>query len=171
MIVWGGRSPRSSSPFEIPVQTGGVYDPVADTWSPTSTTGAPAPRVRHSAVWTGTRMIVWGGTDFGLNPTSFATGGLYDPQTDSWTPVGSPGAPAARQEHTAVWTGSRMIVWAGRDGSTYFDTGASYDPAADVWTSITTSNAPSARLRHTAVWTGSRMIVWGGYVAAPTEQV
>ena len=32
-----------------------------DSWTPTSTYGAPVARNRHTAVWTGTRMIVWGG--------------------------------------------------------------------------------------------------------------
>ena len=38
------------------------------------------PRV-HTAVWTGSEMIVWGGT--GAN--YFNTGGRYNPNTDSWT--------------------------------------------------------------------------------------
>ena len=32
-----------------------------DTWTPTNTTNAPSGRVDHSAVWTGTEMIMWGG--------------------------------------------------------------------------------------------------------------
>ena len=36
----------------------------------------------HTAVWTGTEMIVWGG---GTNTTSLNTGGRYNPSTDSWT--------------------------------------------------------------------------------------
>ena len=32
-----------------------------DTWTATSTTNAPAARAGHTAVWTGSEMIVWGG--------------------------------------------------------------------------------------------------------------
>ena len=32
-----------------------------ETWTSTRLLGAPAPRMRHTAVWTGTTMIVWGG--------------------------------------------------------------------------------------------------------------
>ena len=32
-----------------------------NTWTATSTAGAPAARERHTAVWTGSEMIVWGG--------------------------------------------------------------------------------------------------------------
>ncbi len=46
-----------------------------DTWLPTSPTGAPTSRYAHSAVWTGTDMIVWGGLN---GPTALDEGGLYD---------------------------------------------------------------------------------------------
>ena len=32
---------------------------------------------------------------------------------DTWTATTTANAPAARQRHTAVWTGSEMIVWGG----------------------------------------------------------
>ena len=41
------------------------------------------------------------------------TGGRYHPAGNSWTAVTTTGAPAARRNHTAVWTGSEMIVWGG----------------------------------------------------------
>src|SRR5262249_13958835 len=36
---------------------------------------------------------------------------------DTWTATSTINAPAARELHTAVWTGSEMIVWGGYDGS------------------------------------------------------
>ena len=59
-------------------------------------------------MWTGSEMIVWGGSWRHLN-----TGGRYNPSTDSWTATSTTNAPAARDGHTAVWTGSEMIVWGG----------------------------------------------------------
>src|SRR5437773_6191677 len=38
---------------------------------------------------------------------------------DTWTPTSTTNAPAGRYEHTAVWTGSEMIVWGGDNGSSY----------------------------------------------------
>ena len=38
-------------------------DALTDTWTATSTTNAPAARYDHTAVWTGSEMIVWGGID------------------------------------------------------------------------------------------------------------
>ena len=153
MLVWGG---------EPTTNTGGLYDPVTDSWTPTSTgAGVPDPRSRHSAVWTGSEMIVWGGLT-GSGETN--TGGRYVPATDSWTAITTGlNCPSARQWHTAVWTGTKMIVWGGTAGSTYFNTGGVYDPAGDAWTATGTGvGVASVRARHTAVWTGTVMVVWGG---------
>ena len=40
---------------------------------------------------------------------------------DTWTATAGP--PDGRQEYTAVWTGSEMIVWGGSGGSSIFNTG------------------------------------------------
>ena len=124
-------------------------------WTATSVVGAPSGRWSHGAVWTGSRMIVWGGLHL------VDTGAAYDPATDTWTSTSTVNAPSVRWAHTTVWTGSRMIVWGGLGGSN-LNTGAAYDPTTDTWTPTSTVNAPTARTTHTAVWTGSRMIVWGG---------
>ena len=55
MIVWGGFT------FSSQTETGGRYNPSADSWTATSTTNAPVKRWDHAAVWTGNEMIVWGG--------------------------------------------------------------------------------------------------------------
>jgi hypothetical protein len=125
-------------------------------WRPVSGVGAPTARSGHTAVWTGTEMIVWGGT-----PTTLA-GGRYDPGTDSWAATSTSGAPVGRTGHSAVWTGTEMIVWGGTAGGSTLATGGRYDPATNTWRSVSTTNAPSARSGHTAVWTGTEMIVWGG---------
>ena len=80
-----------------------------------------------------------------------------------WLATNTNGAPSARIDNTAVWSGSKMLVWGGYDGGDVINTGGIYDPGTDSWALITTSGAPSARTQHTAVWTGSKMLVWGGY--------
>ena len=64
--------------------------------------------------------------------------------------------------HTAVWTGSEMIVWGGYGGSSYLNDGGRYNPAANTWTASPPPAHPPRAAYHTAVWTGSEMIVWGG---------
>jgi N-acetylneuraminic acid mutarotase len=156
MIVWGGEDISGSL-----VNTGGRYNPSTDSWTATSTTNAPSARQSHTAVWTGSEMIVWGGNHFAF-PYYFNTGGRYNPDTDSWIATSTINAPAARNAHTAVWTGSEMIVWGGNDDSGRFNTGGRYNPSTDSWTATTTTNAPDGRDLPTAVWSGSEMIVWGG---------
>ena len=72
------------------------------------------------------------------------------------------GAPDPREDYTAVWTGSEMIVWGGWDGFNALDSGGRYNPSTDSWVATSFSGAPAPRANHTAVWTGTEMIVWGG---------
>lgn len=156
MIIWGGLSTTSA------LNTGGKYDPVTDSWIPISLTNAPTGRHLHTAVWTGSEMIIWGGEGW-LNGSVTNTGGRYSPSTDSWIPTSTTNAPLSRSRHTAVWTGSEMIVWGGRGASAAYNSGGRYNPLSDSWTGTPTAGAPAARYHHTAVWTGSIMVVWGGW--------
>ncbi len=97
--------------------------------------------------------------NYALPVIASPSGGCTD---DTWTATSTTNAPAGRYLHTAVWTGSEMIVWGGYDGISFLNTGGRYNPGTDSWTATSTTNAPAARFIHTAVWTGSEMIVWGG---------
>jgi N-acetylneuraminic acid mutarotase len=157
MIIWGGGN------GSLLFNDGGRYDPFTDTWTPIGTGGAPGARSAHPAVWTGSEMLVWGGYGSGGDPSgSLNDGGRYDPSTDTWTTITTSGAPAGRLSHTAVWTGSEMIVWGGYNGS-YLNDGGRYNPSTDTWVSTTTTGAPTGRYSQVAVWTGTEMIVWGGF--------
>ena len=159
MIVWGGTG---GFPFGGDLNSGGRYDPVTNSWAATNTYNVPEPRSFHTAVWTGSEMIVWGGTGQDVFSSTLNTGGRYDPAIDSWTATNTTDAPSPRNMHTAVWTGSEMIVWGGTGDFINFNSGGRYNPGTDSWTAMT-SIAPYPRYLHTAVWTGTRMIIWGGY--------
>ncbi len=165
MIVWGGSN--DSGQYLI---SGGRYNLATNGWVATSVgAGAPSARSTHFAFWTGSRMIVWGGTN--SSGTYLPTGALYEPITDSW--VATPTSPIQpRSGYSAVWTGSEMIVWGGNSGSIYFNTGGRFDPSSGSWVATSSATSvPAGRVFHTAVWTGTEMIVWGGASAnalAPT---
>lgn len=130
-----------------------------DTWR---TENAPEGRYGHTAIWTGSEMIVWGGFASG----ALSSGGRFDPVTASWRPTATLNAPSPRYLHTAVWADPVMLVWGGVGDGGYQNTGASYDPTTDTWTALpVNAGTPSARYDHTAVWTGTEMIVWGGVTA------
>ncbi len=159
MIVWGGFYSDGSI---HDLDTGGRYNPSADTWTPTAAANAPSARNSHTGVWTGSEMIVWGGFWGPFNNGgNLDTGARYNPATDNWTATSTTNPPTARRDHMAVWTGSEMIIWGGF-GTGAFVTGGRYDPGTDSWTATSTANAPVERVVPTAVWTGSEMIVWGG---------
>jgi N-acetylneuraminic acid mutarotase len=158
MIVWGGWNGTTY------FNTGGRYNPSTDSWVATSTTSAPIARQNHTAVWTGSEMIVWGGYLFDGSSHWLNSGGRYNPAVDSWTATSTTNTPAGREYHTAVWTGSEMIVWGGYNdsGGSGLNTGGRYNPITDSWTATSTTNTPTARRFSTAVWADSEVIVWGG---------
>ncbi len=132
-----------------------------NSWTPTNDLPVSGPG--HTAVWTGSEMIVWGGYDDTTFFGDLNTGGRYNPSTDSWAATSTANAPIARAGHTAVWDGREMIVWGGQDENyAFLNTGGRYDPSTDSWTATSTTNVAAGRTFHTAVWTGSEMIVWGG---------
>lgn len=163
MIIWGGKDGSTYFNDGKMYGLGG-----SGFWTDITTTDAPSTRTGHTAIWTGgdgtndydKKMIVWGG----YNGSSYLdTGGIYDPESDTWTAVSEVYEPTPRANHTAVWTGSVMIIWGGNDDSSWFNTGVIYDPETDSWTTnIPILDAPPERANHTALWTGSKMMVWGG---------
>jgi ankyrin repeat protein/N-acetylneuraminic acid mutarotase len=168
MLVWGGYTDSHSryqgAHADAHLNTGGRYDPSADSWKTITSQGAPSKRFAHTMIWTGKQMIVWGG---GNTTKALNDGGRYNPARDFWRPVSTDGAPSPRLSHVAVWTGKEMLVWGGTTRETdaqsvYFENGARYNPEADTWRPISTIGAPKGRVSATAVWTGTEMLVWGG---------
>ena len=156
MFVWGGYGGG------VRLNTGSGYDPTTGSWAAIADAGAPEIRALHTAVWIGSEMIVWGGYGGTDSVGNLQTGGRYNPGSSSWFPTATSGAPSARSEHTAVWTGSEMIVWGGSSATGPENSGGRYFPVDDSWGATPTAGAPMSRYRHTAVLTSSQMIVWGG---------
>src|SRR5262249_18912284 len=131
-------------------------------------------RAGHSAVWTGTQLILWGGSCVyaypgpsppppdpcaGVNP---AVGMVVDYTTGTSFNTTSTNAPYPALGRSTVWTGREMIIWGGLFNGTPLNQGYGYDPVANAWRQISTSNAPSPRSGHSGVWADGEMIVWGG---------
>ncbi len=169
MVVWGGvyNGPLAGS-VDATIMTnlsdGAVYHPSSDSWTPISMVGSPSARKNTVAIWTGSKMIVWG--DDVNNEANPDNGALYDPNTDTWSAMSNVGAPLHHNETSAVWTGSKMIVFGGSNGGNQFSDGGIYDFSKNSWTAIATpqiSGSPmKVRKANAAVWTGSTLIIWGG---------
>jgi hypothetical protein len=156
MVVWGGWNG-----FAL-LDTGGIYDPVANSWVATSLSGAPSARRGFAAVWTGSLLIVYGGEN-SISAAIDGTGGRFDPSTNTWTATSTTGAPifSLSTLTKGVWSGDRLIVWG--------EGGGRYDPVTNAWSGVSVVGAPAVRRRHSLVWSGSRMIVWGGDFTLPVD--
>ncbi|HMJ92156.1 MAG TPA: kelch repeat-containing protein, partial [Candidatus Acidoferrum sp.] len=168
LVLWGGSawyyhnpSGFGSSIIYYPTNFGARYVPASDSWVALSTSTL-SNRTLHSAVWTGTQMIIWGGRDRDYDALS--NGARYNAAGNNWTSMTIPpasGEPGPRTSPSAVWTGDALIVWGGLNGGTALRSGGIYRPGIG-WTNTPDIGAPSARFNHTAVWNGSEMIIWGG---------
>jgi Kelch motif len=137
---------------------------VGDTerWVPLSTTGNPGARREHAAVWSGTELLVVGGTSCGgrcgpgpIPPPGWRQGGRYNTVTNTWRSMADPPTTSI---DAAVWDGSEML--------TFGEGGLAYDPVRDAWRTLPATGAPAARTQGVVVWTGAEMLVWGGSGAA-----
>jgi hypothetical protein len=121
-------------------------------------------------------MAIWGGSvDWNSDGTAAGSGAIYNPSTDSWTPISSANAPAGGDGRWAdegergvdlVWTGSRLIAIAintqsSATGSWIHPAGA-YDPQTGAWERIETAGAPGGR-PYFAAWNGQKLFVAGSY--------
>jgi len=146
-----------------------------DTWTPVNNAdvvGKPSPRHYHTAVWTGTEMIIWGGRALNPpgNPIYLGDGGRYVPATDTWVGLTGTGAPVPRVLHGASWSGTEMIVWGGAsDTLGLLNTGGRYNPTSNTWVATSIAGAPSGRANHTQEWVGSTLVVWGGLEPSVTN--
>ncbi len=145
--------------YEIPARS--KRAPTANSWTATVVNATtPSERYNHTAIWTGSEMIVWGGRD---SQSVMSSGAKYYPATNSWGSMTSGGGTApSRSDHTAVWTGSEMWIWGGWNG-TEMNSGARYNLTYNSWSAMETTNAPTDRRYHSAFWSGSDMVIWGGW--------
>jgi hypothetical protein len=138
-----GRATRSTT------TSGGAWQPLPQ---------APiADRSFEGVVWTGTEMIVWGGTRSGK---ALSDGAAYNPATSSWRTIAPLPAGVRGYAAGAVWTGEAAVFWAGNspDGPAV---GAVYDPGADTWRSL--PDGPlGPREGYASVWTGKELVLIGG---------
>jgi Galactose oxidase, central domain len=74
-----------------------------------------------------------------------------------------PTAPIApRDDAAAVWTGTEMIVWGGRNAKgTPLSDGATYNPNSRTWKQLPSSPL-SPRIDPMYAWIDGQLVVWGG---------
>ena len=86
VVLWGGKSSVTHLGCEghVSVRQGYLYDVAADQWRPMSPSPL-GPRCGHSTTWTGSRIIIFGGTpSCDGNSLALSDGAIYDPSIGSW---------------------------------------------------------------------------------------
>ncbi|MBP8259967.1 MAG: hypothetical protein KA118_09930 [Verrucomicrobia bacterium] len=157
LLIWGGEGNEGPLASGSQLRFNAEGTPIA--WQPVAADNAPSARSGHTAVWTGQKMIVWGGQQAGVR---LGDGALYDPLADAWQPLTAAGAPSPRTGHCALWTGAEMLIFGGEGASGAMADGFAYGPAAGAWRALSAAGAPRARAQAAAVWTGSELAVFGG---------
>ncbi len=157
ILIWGGQDPSGTlnSGAQLMCDTNGV----PTSWVPIGSLNIPSGRIGHAMVWTGQKLLVWGGQGGG---TFLADGAAYDPLVGVWSSISTTNSPAARSGHSAVWSGQEMLVFGGEASFGTLADGAAYDPAAGTWRPLSANGNPSGRSSATAAWSGSAMLVFGG---------
>jgi subtilisin-like proprotein convertase family protein/N-acetylneuraminic acid mutarotase len=168
MVIFGGwgctNSPTCSTNGYL--GDGASWNSSRGRWTALPSSGAPSARYYASMIWTGSRLIVWGGQGaIGF----LATGASWTPNQTSWQSLPTTGAPSPRRLHATVWTGQEMVVWGGYGCTNpplcstngYLADGARLSADGSSWKAL--AAAPlSGRHQTAATWTGERMFVWGG---------
>jgi hypothetical protein len=150
--------------MQTPTGQGLAFNPATGAWRKIAR-GPLQPRYLQTAVWTGSVLIVWGGIEIvDANRSRLSEdGAMYDPASDSWTPIPSDPLVGARPGHSAVWdpVGQEMIVWAGTRAA-LLTTGAAFSPSTRTWRAIAEPAGIAGRIAHAAVLTNRTMTVFGG---------
>lgn len=159
---------RTSVQYATGPQSGNETAGAGWSWRPLPP--APlSPRIQDFSVWTGSQMIVWGGT--GPASSVSSQGAAYDPTTNAWTKL--PPAPIpGRVGPVGAWTGTEALIFGGVTPSGQSTDGAAYNPASKTWRTLPA--APLGNLTDSGsftVWTGTQLLAWGffGDSAASSE--
>src|SRR6266436_6650947 len=102
------------------------------------------------------KVLVAGGFNHRLNPSSLASAELYDPATGTWTNTGQ--LAIGRGGHTATLLLNGMVLVASVLGNGIFlATAELYDSASGTWTE--TGSLNHARIFHTATFLPNGMVL------------
>jgi hypothetical protein len=147
-----------------------IYDPSTNTWTlVTANANAPSPRLLATAVWTGTKILVFGGRATTSGP-ALANGASYDPATEQWSPIAN--GLVAHSAPVGGTSSSQAVFWGGRGATpaTLSGTAERYTVATDSWQAASTIGTVPGTLQDPAwAFTGTNLYVFGGLIGGTTR--
>ncbi|HMJ13311.1 MAG TPA: hypothetical protein VK524_17945 [Polyangiaceae bacterium] len=161
LVVWGGGDRANTQDYN----SGSIYDPVAATWTKKMKTGgAPSARRGAFGVWTGSRVLIWGGYTRSGDPGDHAY--LYDPVNDAWSSVPTANEPDPALNPATGWSGTHLYTFGGLEGPFASNDFRAYSAAGNAWS--TPTQGPSWREGPLGGFDGSYFVVWGGRYSPAT---
>ena len=159
--VWTGHQMIIHGNYGRP--TGGIrgvtfaYRPATRTWVRLANgpTRPSAFETTDVAVWTGSRVLVFG-----------QTSAIYNPAINTWSQM--PFAPMSMFGAVTGWTGRRFLAWGGTCCEETSHDGAAYNPASNTWRKLPTAPL-SLRRDASGAWTGRELVVAGGFTFRPDD--
>ena len=164
LLVWGGD--EEDAEFATGARLSFNSNGQPENWQPLPALGGFAARSGHAGVWDGRRLMVWGGRTRAGAPLS--DGAVWDASTGQWTAIDSSGAPTARFDAQAVWTGEEFAIMGGANYQGPLSTGAAWRPDTGTWRALPSQPTASARSGAVSAWTGSSWLIVGGLSANNT---
>ncbi|MGH9197026.1 MAG: hypothetical protein ACRD1T_14965, partial [Acidimicrobiia bacterium] len=150
---------------------GAAWNPSTGEWR-----GLPksplTPRDLFAFHWTGTEVLVWGGTgagdggECGLG-SQLIDGAAFNPVTNRWRKLPGVNTFSESDLHSLsqdIWTGREMLIFGGEERSEQ-TFGAAYSPVNDSWRKLTVDPIVT-RVFFSPVWTGEEVLLWGGHIVA-----
>jgi hypothetical protein len=155
IVVWGGGDREGV----VDYNTGSIYDAAVGTWTRMKQAGAPSARRAALGVWTGTRVLIWGGFDRDGDPQDHAY--LYDPVSDAWNTVPGANEPDPSLYPATGWSGTHLFAMGGLESGVSSSDFRVYGAATNTWSAPTT---PTLTRRDGAFggFDGTNFVVWGG---------
>ena len=176
-LVWGGYYSGNNTLASGIKNLGYVYTPSTNSWSNTTTVGAPVAREKHfSARAANNKVLIFGGlsTNAGGGNVPYADGAIYDPIANSWSSIfsttGTPTAFSFISAKKAYDTlANKLFTFNWYLGVAY---GYTYNVATNLWSTISTTNAPPENISSSAVWLGApinKWMFWGSNITLNTN--
>ena len=157
VFIWGGSDSSGAV-----LDSGAIYSPATDSWTPLpKDASTPTARVLASAVWTGSVVLVFGGSD-ATGSVAYKDGALYDPAKNAWTAL--PAVNKGRSAALGYWDGTRALFWGGVGSGGMPASGADrFD--LTTWAASTLTGDPGALSNPASGWDGNALYLEGGLSA------
>jgi hypothetical protein len=148
-FFFGGYDVNTPS---VTYNQGLLYNPNSNTWQTITTTGAPTNRIFPGVVYTGSKIVVWGGNASTLS----AVGGIYDITTGTWTPMSTTNAPTlVSVEPIMVWRAPYVYVISGNQTKRF-------DPNTNTWSDLSPTPVSFNGQKFDYDATTGKIYIWGG---------